>query len=197
MDIAQLALAFGSSLTAGLNLYITVLSLGLMNRIGWLELPSSLEILSNPWVMGTAGVLFLIEFVADKIPYVDNTWDTLQTFIRVPAGAVLAASAIGEIRPELFWVAALLGGVVTLTAHGAKASTRLALNSTPEPFTNWFMSFVEDGVVLLLMWLVSDHPYVALALGSLLLIGFSGMIFLLFKFFRRILGRRSPQPVAG
>lgn len=190
MDISHLALALGSSLTAGLNLYITILSLGIMHRLDWLSLPSKMEILANPWVMGTAAALLVIEFVADKIPYLDNTWDAIHTFIRVPAGAVLASSALVDVSDQTLWIAALLGGAVSFTAHGAKASTRVAVNSTPEPFSNWFLSFLEDGVTLLILWLVSSHPYIALA-SSLLLLGFFiFMIYLFYRFFRLIFRSR-------
>jgi hypothetical protein len=169
VEISSIALALGSSLTAGLNLYITVLTLGLMQRYELISLPLHLQPLAHPWVLGAAAVMLVIEFVADKIPYVDNIWDSVHTFIRVPAGALLAAGAMGSARPEVTWVAALLGGFVTLTSHGAKASTRLAVNSTPEPFSNWFLSLTEDVVSLGLLWLVSSHPYAAFISALVLL----------------------------
>ena len=190
MEIANVALALGSSLTAGLNLYITLLSLGLMHRFEWLKLPDNLDILSNPWVLATSAILLAIEFFADKIPYVDNAWDTLHSFIRVPAGAVLAVSAIGNVPEPTLWVAALLGGFVSLAAHGAKASTRLAINSTPEPFTNWFLSFIEDGVSLLVLWLVAAHPYLALSISLLLVMLFVCLIYLFYRFFRSVFRMR-------
>ncbi|HSR53112.1 MAG TPA: DUF4126 domain-containing protein, partial [Acidobacteriota bacterium] len=110
MDVMQIALALGASATAGINLYLTVLSLGAMHRLEWLTLPESMEVVSNPWVMGTAAALFLVEFFADKIPYVDNVWDTIHTFIRVPAGAYLAASSFADLPQEYLLIAALLGG---------------------------------------------------------------------------------------
>src|SRR4030042_5363430 len=109
MDITSVALALGSSLTAGLNLYITVLTLGLMNRFEVLRLPDQLQVLSNPWVLGVAAVLLLIEFIADKVPYVDNIWDAVHTFIRVPAGPLLAAGAMGDVSPHLVWGPPLVG----------------------------------------------------------------------------------------
>ena len=186
MDVTSVALALGSSLTAGLNLYITVLTLGLMDRFGVLELPAQLEVLSHPLVLATGGTLVLVEFVADKIPYLDNTWDALHSFIRIPAGAVLATSAIGDVEPHILWAAALTGGFVSLAAHGAKASTRLAINSTPEPFTNWFVSLVEDLLSLIVLWLVSSHPSLALGLIALLLTGFLSLIYILYRFLKTV-----------
>lgn len=194
MDISNLALALGSSLTAGLNLYLTVLTLGLMQRYDIISLPAQLQPLSNPWVLAAAAVLLVIEFVADKIPYVDNIWDSVHTFIRVPAGAFLAAGAIGSTRPEVTWIAALLGGFVTLTSHGAKASTRLAVNSTPEPFTNWFLSVTEDVVSLGLLWLVSSHPYVAFISALVLLAIFAAALYMFYRFLRYLFRRPRPAP---
>ena len=154
MDLTNLALAFGSSLTAGFRLYVTVLTLGLLNRYEILDLPQRLEVLSDPWVLGAASVLLIIEFFADKIPYIDNTWDAIHSFIRIPAGALLAAGAMGDVDEPLLWVAGLIGGVISLTAHGAKASTRLAVNATPEPFSNWFLSLLEEDGLSLAAFLV-------------------------------------------
>lgn len=194
MEIANLALALGSSLSAGLNLYLTVLTLGLMHYFGWLTLPSKLEILANPWVLGVAGVLVVVEFVADKVPYVDNAWDTIQTFIRIPAGAVLASAALVDVPQPTLWVAALLGGAISFTAHGAKASTRLAVNATPEPFSNWFLSVVEDGLSLLVLWLVASHPFVAMGLSVALLALFALIIYLFYRFFKMIFRSRGRAP---
>ena len=186
MDVSSLALALGSSLTAGLNLYLTVLALGVLQRFEFLALPEGLQVLSHPWVMVAAGVLFAVEFLADKIPYIDNTWDAIHSFIRVPAGAILAGSAVADMPTHLVWVAALAGGFVSFTAHGAKASTRLAVNSTPEPFSNWFLSLAEDGLTLGVLWLVSEHPLLALGASTVLVILFTAVIYMFFKFFRML-----------
>lgn len=186
MDVGHLALALTAGLTAGLNLYLTVLTLGLLHRFEVLNLPPDMEILAHPWVIAVAGVLFLIEFVADKIPYLDNTWDFFHTFIRIPAGAVLVVGLLADLPQEWLWVAALAGGFVTFSSHGAKATTRLAVNSTPEPFTNWFLSLMEDGVTLTLLWLVSTHPYLALGVALLLLASALAIIIAFYQFFRRI-----------
>ncbi len=184
MDLTNLALAFGSSLTAGFRLYITVLTLGLMDRYEVVNLPERLEILSHPWVLGAASLLLVIEFFADKIPYIDNTWDTIHSFIRIPAGALLAAGAVGDVSQPLLWVAGLAGGFVTFTAHGAKASTRLAVNATPEPFSNWFLSLLEDGLSILILYLIANHPLIAIALTSVLLFSCGVILFLFFKFLK-------------
>ena len=113
MDVTHIALALGSSLAAGLNLYLTVLTLGLLDYFEMMELPGDLQILSHPWVLIAAGILFLIEFVADKIPYLDNAWDAAHSFIRVPAGAILAVGAMSDLPPHLVWIAALAGGLVS------------------------------------------------------------------------------------
>src|SRR5262249_18023306 len=130
MDFKLLSLALGSSWAAGINLYATVLLLGLLNRYDVITLPHGLQGLSHIWVLITAGFLLLIEFIMDKIPYVDSTWDAIHTFIRVPAGALLAAATFADVPPHVQIVAALLGGAVALTSHGAKASTRMAINAS-------------------------------------------------------------------
>jgi uncharacterized membrane protein len=195
MDISTLALALGASLTAGLNLYITVLTLGLMHRFELVSLPASLTPLAHDWVLVAAAVLLVVEFVTDKIPYVDNLWDVIQTFLRIPAGAVLAAGAVADVSPEFTWLAGLAGGFVTFSAHGAKATTRLALNSTPEPFTNWFMSFLEDGVSLGLLWLVASYPEIALVVALILLAGLLVLFYLFFRFLKYLFRRRQPDGV--
>jgi hypothetical protein len=190
MEVANVALALGSSLTAGLNLYITVLTLGLLQRVDLLDLPPNLTVLANSWVLATAALLFLVEFAVDKIPYLDNTWDAVHSFVRVPAGAILAASALTDVPSHLLWMGALTGGLVSFTAHGAKASTRMALNTTPEPFTNWFMSLLEDGLSLLILWLISFHPYIALLLTMFLTAGFVLLIYVFYRFFKMLFRRR-------
>jgi hypothetical protein len=142
--ISTLSIALGSSWVSGLNLYAAVATLGLLQRFGWATLPSGLETLSEPWVIGIAGALYAVEFVADKVPYVDSVWDTVHTFIRVPAGAVLATAAFADYSPGTQVVAFLLGGGVAATSHAAKASTRAVLNLSPEPISNWIASTIED-----------------------------------------------------
>ena len=147
--ISTIAIAMGASWVSGINLYAAVATLGLLGRFGHLQLPGELEALTNWWVIGVAVVLYVIEFVADKVPYVDSTWDVIHTFIRVPAGAVLAASAFGDFDRSIQVVALLLGGGLALSSHGTKAATRAMLNASPEPVSNWVASIAEDIVAVL------------------------------------------------
>ena len=144
MDTLEtLSLAMGTAWTSGLNLYATLATLGLAGSAGMIQLPPGLQILTDPLVIGVACLMYFIEFFADKVPYVDNGWDVLHTFIRVPAGALLAARAVGDVNPALELAALLAGGTVALAAHGTKATVRLAVNVSPEPFSNWFASVGE------------------------------------------------------
>jgi hypothetical protein len=142
--IDTLGLALGAAWTAGINLYATVAVLGLLQRYELARLPGELEVLANPWVIGVALALYVVEFVADKIPYVDTVWDALHTFIRVPAGAVLALAATAELHPAVRVIALLTGGTLALSTHGTKATVRAAANASPEPFSNWALSLTED-----------------------------------------------------
>src|SRR6476469_723726 len=138
MDFIQtLAVSMGASWVSGINLYAAVATLGLLGRLAHLPLPGELHVLTSWWVIGVAVVLYVIEFVADKVPYVDSTWDVIHTFIRVPAGAVLAASAFGDFDRSIQVTALLLGGGLALSSHGTKAATRAMLNASPEPVSNW------------------------------------------------------------
>ncbi|MGO4765127.1 DUF4126 domain-containing protein [Cupriavidus sp. 2KB_3] len=138
------ALAAGMSWASGLRLYLAVLAAGVLARLGWLDLPTGLQVLSSWWVIGVAGVLALAEFVADKVPGFDTAWDGIQTFIRIPAGAILAAAAFGELDPQWMVAAGLVGGTLAGAAHATKAGTRALINVSPEPFSNWAASFTED-----------------------------------------------------
>ena len=142
--ISTIAIAMGASWVSGINLYAAVATLGLLGRFAHLQLPGELEALTSWWVIGIAVVLYVIEFVADKVPYVDSTWDVIHTFIRVPAGAVLAASAFGDFDRSIQVIALLLGGGLALSSHGTKAATRAMLNTSPEPVSNWVASIAED-----------------------------------------------------
>jgi hypothetical protein len=162
--LQQLGLAMGTAWTSGINLYATVAALGLAQAAGLVQLPPGLEVLAHPAVIAVAVAMYFVEFFADKVPYVDSGWDAVHTFIRVPAGALLAARTLGPTNPALEVVAALAGGTVALAAHGTKATTRLAINASPEPFTNWVASVTEDIVALVGVWAALQHPYVMLAL---------------------------------
>jgi hypothetical protein len=162
--LEALSLAMGTAWTSGINLYATVAALGIANRMEMIHLPQNLEVLSHPGVIAIACVMYLIEFFADKVPYVDSGWDALHTFIRVPAGAILAAQSLGDMNPALELMALLAGGSVALVAHGTKATARLAINASPEPFSNWFASVGEDVTVFGSIWLMFNHPIIMLVL---------------------------------
>ena len=162
--LETLSLAMGTAWVAGINVYATVAVLGLAGKYEMIQLPPELHILMEPVVIGVACVMYFIEFFADKVPYVDNGWDAIHTFIRIPAGAILAARAVGDVSPALELAAILAGGTVALAAHGTKATARLAINASPEPFTNWFSSIGEDLVVLGGIWLTFNHPVIMLVL---------------------------------
>jgi len=142
--ISTLAVAMGASWVSGINLYACVATLGLLGRFAHLPLPGDLEPLTSWWVIGIASGLYVIEFVADKIPIVDSTWDVVHTFIRVPAGAVLAAASFGDFDKGIQVIAFLLGGSLALSSHGTKAATRAVLNASPEPVSNVVASVIED-----------------------------------------------------
>ncbi len=161
--VALIGLLAGSSLASGLRLYATVAVLGVLGQTGALALPGHLTVLANPWVIAVAACLYLVEFLADKIPYVDSMWDAVQTFVRVPASVLLAWAALADIPDHWRVVAALLCGGLTLSVHGLKSSARVAVNTSPEPFTNWAASLTEDGTTAVLLWLAVAHPVAALA----------------------------------
>ena len=162
--IEALSLAMGTAWTSGINLYATVAALGIAGRSEMIHLPSELQVLTHPAVIAIACIMYVIEFFADKVPYVDSGWDVLHTFIRVPAGAILAAKSLGDMNPALELAALLAGGTVALAAHGTKATVRLAINTSPEPFSNWAASFAEDVTVLGSIWMVFNHPILMLIL---------------------------------
>jgi hypothetical protein len=165
MDALQsLSLALGTAWASGINLYATVAALGIAGRSEMIQLPSELQVLTHPAVIAVACIMYVIEFFADKVPYVDSGWDVLHTFIRIPAGAILAARSLGPMNPALEVVALLGGGAVALAAHGTKATARLAINASPEPFSNWLTSITEDLVVLGGIWMIFNHPIVMLIL---------------------------------
>ena len=182
MDTLQaLSLGLGTAWASGINLYATVAALGIAGQLDMIQLPPDLQLLMHPAVITVACIMYVIEFVADKVPYVDSGWDVLHTFIRVPAGAILAARSLGAVNPGMELAAMLAGGTVALAAHGTKATARLAINASPEPFSNWLASITEDLAVLGSIWLIFNHPLVmiVLVLGFLAL-----LIWLIPKLFR-------------
>lgn len=145
---ATLSLALGSAWTSGINLYATVTVLGLLQKFGAARLPGDLDALDNWWIIGIAAFLYAVEFFADKIPYVDSVWDVIHTFIRVPAGAVVAYGATNQMDSSVYITAALLGGGLAFSSHGTKAALRATANISPEPVSNWVLSIVEDIIAI-------------------------------------------------
>lgn len=167
---STLTLAFGSAWTSGINLYATVVVLGLVQKLTALELPGGLHVLDNWAIIGVAVGLYIVEFVADKVPYFDSVWDVIHTFIRVPAGAVIAYSAASEMDASVTVIAALLGGGLALSSHGTKAAVRAGINLSPEPVSNWLMSIIEDVIAFAGAILAVVAPVIiALVLGAFLI----------------------------
>ncbi len=181
--ITSFALASGLSWASGLRLYLTVFIVGSLSKFNYIHLPKSLDILSNPIVIGVAGVLMVVEFLADKIPYVDSAWDGIQTFIRIPAGALLAMGAINTSDPMIATIAALLGGSLTGITHATKAGSRALINTSPEPVSNIATSFGEEGLLLGGGWLALMHPMVFIGVLAFFILA---MLWLLPKLWRGI-----------
>ncbi len=180
---ATISLALGSAWTSGINLYATVTVLGLLQKFGATKLPLGLTVLDNWWIIGIGGFLFAVKFFADKIPYVDSVWDVIHTFIRIPAGAVVAYAATNELDPTISTIATLIGGGLALSSHGTKAALRATANLSPEPVSNWALSFIEDGIAIGGTVLAVFAPIIIL-----IVIGIFGLFFVWFvpKVFRAI-----------
>ena len=191
LDVAQLiALAAVLGFASGIRLYAVLLVVGLVGYAGWVDLPAGLGILQHPWVLGTAGLKFLVEFIADKIPGVDTVWDSIQTFIRIPAGAALAAAVFGGLDSAVWsTMAAILGGSLAATSHFTKAGTRAAANTSPEPFSNLGLSVAEDITSAGLLWLVLTYPLVALGLVVVLALLAAWLLPRLIRFIARVVRR--------
>lgn len=186
-DLATLlALAAGLGWTAGLRLYTMLFVVGLAGRLDWVALPPGLQILADNWVLAASGLLLVVEFFADKVPLLDSLWDTVHTFIRIPAGAAIAALAFGAHGEAWQLAMALLGGSLAAGAHAMKAGTRATLNLSPEPFTNIGASLGEDALALGALWLILAHPLIALAL---LVLFVALLAWLLPKLWRVLTGR--------
>ena len=159
VDTPQLlALAAALGWASGFRLYAAVFLTGLAGWMGWVHLPHGLMILQHPGVLLASGFMVFVEFFADKIPLVDSVWDAVHTMIRIPAGAALAAGALGVDNQAMTWIAAILGGSLAATSHATKMTTRAAVNTSPEPFSNWGLSLFEDGLVVFMLWLSAAHP---------------------------------------
>lgn len=191
---SSLSVLLGASWLSGFNAYATIGFLGLFGRLGWLTLPNGLATLEHPAVFGIALALYLIEFIADKVPAIDSLWDSIQTFIRVPAGAILAFAAVGDVAPELKLLATMLGGGLALSAHATKSSIRALVNLSPEPFSNWMLSLGQDGALLLLIWVMFYFPIFMLGILLLFLILFIWFMPKIFRTFGRLFGRRVQKP---
>ncbi len=157
---ATLSLALGSAWTSGINLYATVTVLGLLQKFGATSLPGGLDVLDNWWIISIGGGLYAVEFFADKIPYVDSVWDVIHTFIRIPAGALVAYSATTSMDPTVTTIATLFGGGLALSSHGTKSALRATANLSPEPISNWALSFLEDGIAIIGSLLAVFAPFI-------------------------------------
>lgn len=170
--LPTLSLALGSAWTSGINLYATVAVLGLLEKFGAAKLPAGLAALDNWWIIGIAATLYAIEFFADKIPYLDTIWDVIHTFIRVPAGAIMAFAATSQMDESTKIIATLLGGGLALSSHGTKAALRGAANLSPEPFSNWILSVTEDAIAIIGSLLAVFAPVLILIVIGIFLIFF-------------------------
>ena len=195
-DIPQLiALATVLGFASGIRLYAVLLITGLVGYAGWVELPGGLAILQHQWVLAASGAMFAVEFVADKIPGVDTVWDSIQTFVRIPAGAALAAGVFGGMDSAVWTtVAAIVGGSLAATSHFTKAGTRAAANTSPEPFSNIGLSVVEDVGVAGLMWLVLSYPFIALGIVIVLLMLAVWLLPKLIRFVARVVRKLFSVP---
>jgi hypothetical protein len=191
---ATIGRTLGFSLAAGVNLYATVAILGLASRYGWVALPEQFKIFDNPWIIGAAGVLYVIEFIADKIPWVDSIWDSIHTIIRTVGGAVIAVATLGEQSPAMQGAIALLGGVVAAGSHVTKASTRVAANASPEPFSNWFLSLAGDAFVIGLSALTLKFPLIALGVSVVILLT---IVLVARKIWKWLRPAPNPEPTAS
>jgi hypothetical protein len=202
LDLPQLlALAAALGWASGFRLYAALFLTGLAGYMGWVELPVGLRILQHPAVLGASGFMLFVEFFADKIPYVDSAWDAVHTLVRIPAGAALAAGALGADSTAMAWVAALVGGSLAATSHATKMTTRAAVNTSPEPFSNMAVSLFEDGLVVFLLWLSATHPAIFTIVLIVSIVVAIVLLVVLVKFLKAVIrevqgflaGRRMPR----
>lgn len=198
---AILALSMGASWASGINLYAAMAVLGYSGASGSMELPADLKILEHPMVMGAAMLMYVVEFFADKMPGVDTGWDTIHTFIRIPAGAMLAAGAVGDAAPAMELTAAILGGGMAAATHATKAGSRVIINTSPEPFSNWAASITEDVAVIGGLWTALHHPWIFLGLMALFILLMAWLLPKIWqtitRFFRWLGGRSTRADTAG
>jgi hypothetical protein len=188
------ALAAALGWASGVRLYAVLFVTGALGYFGWVDLPGGLAVLAHPLVLAASGFMCFVEFFADKIPGVDSIWDFVHTFIRIPAGAALAASVFGDASGALALAAAILGGSLAAGSHFAKAGTRAAINVSPEPVSNWTASFAEDFGIGVLLWLAFTHPFVAAAVVVLLIALAAWLVPKIWRGLRRLFARGSVRP---
>ena len=186
MNLPEIAIATALAWGAGLRAYAVIFAVGLAGAMGWVELPGSLHVLEHPLVIGASGFMTLVEFGADKLPWLDSIWDAVHSFIRVPAGAALAAMAFGDSSSAVMVAAAILGGSLAAAMHAAKAGARAAINLSPEPFSNWAASLSEDALVPIGLWLAIAHPLVFFVLLAACLIAALLLLRLVWRGVRRL-----------
>lgn len=186
-----LALAAALGWASGFRLYAVVFITGLAGMVGWIALPPGLSVLAHPAMLSVSGFMLFVEFFADKIPGLDSLWDMLQSVIRIPAGAALAAGALGADSATMGLAAALLGGSLAATSQAAKMTTRAAINTSPEPFSNILASLFEDGIVVVAVWLATTHPVIFGVLLCIVVVCMWVVTWVLFKFLRAVLRRAS------
>ena len=191
--IVSLGRSLGFSLTSGVNLYATVAILGLAARFDWVDLPPQYEVFGTDWVIGFALLLYAVEFIADKIPWVDSMWDSAHTFIRPVGGALVAVATLGDASPAFEVLMGLLGGTIAAGSHFTKASTRVAANTSPEPFSNWALSFMEDAFVIGLGMLALKYPVAAFIVTLLIVLT---IVWMLRWIVRKLRGLGRPVPAA-
>jgi len=193
MNLPDLAIALALAWGAGLRAYAVIFAVGLAGAIGWVELPGHLEVLQHPVVLAASGLMTLVEFGADKLPWLDSLWDAVHSFIRIPAGAALAALAFGDSSNAVVVAAAILGGSVAAAMHAAKAGARAAINLSPEPFSNWAASLSEDALVPLGLWLAVAHPVLFLALLAACLVAALFLVRLLWRGLQRLMPKKGSE----
>jgi hypothetical protein len=190
IDLTQLAaIAAALGWASGLRLYAVVFLTGLAGWLGWVDLPGDLHVLARPIVLGASGLMLFLEFFVDKIPGLDSIWDAIHTFVRIPAGAALAAAVFGGDQASWVTAAALMGGTLAATSHAAKLTTRASVNASPEPFSNIFLSLLGDGAVPMMLWLSWVHPVVALVVLAAIVIASLVVVCVLWRFVARLMRR--------